>query len=191
MALIETGAREVAPPSGGHLFAAGDADFVLCRGPEKLKMLLKHLQPGKTTYYLSDGDFSMQDMVIELLKRYRPAELYISTYSLREFAVRQLILAKDRGDIISMSMLLDYRASVRTPQVYQMAKENFASIYMISIHAKITVIKSAAGSVVIVGSQNWTVNPKIESGTVSLNEKLADWYIEHFKKIMSDAKVFE
>ena len=190
MALIETAIQPVKEATGNPLFSAGDADFVLCRGPEKLKMLLDKLQPGTTTYYLSDGDFSMQDMVIELLKKYRPAEVYINTYSLRELAVRQLILAMERGDISSINMLLDYRAPVRTMQVYEMAKMNFASIYLISIHAKITVLKSVAGCVTIVGSQNWTVNPKIESGTVSLNEELADWYIKHFKKIMCDAKIF-
>lgn len=191
MAIIETGTRKIEPPSGDHLFDAEDADFVLCKGPEKLKMLLDRLHPGKTTFYLSDGDFSMQDMVMELLKKYQPAEVYLSTYSLRELAVRKLILAMERKEISSLKMLLDYRAPVRTAQVYQMAKMNFAKVYLISIHAKVTVIKSAAGCVTIVGSQNWTVNPKIESGAVSLNEGMATWYINHFEKIMSDAKIFE
>jgi hypothetical protein len=191
MAIIETTARAIVPPAGDHLFDTEDADFVLCKGPEKLKMLLDRLQPGKTTFYMSDGDFSMQDLVMELLKKYKPADLYLSTYSLRELAVRKLILAIDRKEISSLKMLLDYRAPVRTAQVYEMAKMNFAKVYLISIHAKITVIKSAAGCVTIVGSQNWTVNPKIESGAVSLNEELAAFYINYLEQIMSDAKIFE
>lgn len=191
MAIIETAVRTIAPPSGDHLFDAEDADFVLCNGPEKLKMLLNRLQPEKTTFYMSNGDFSMQDMVMELLKKYKPAEVYLSTYSLRELAVRKLILAIERGEISSLKMLLDYRAPVRTAQVFEMAKMNFAKVYLISIHAKITVIKSAAGCVTIVGSQNWTVNPKIESGAVSLNKELAASYIKYLEQIMSDAKIFE
>ncbi len=192
MALVEIRSSIKEPVTDGHLHSTEDiADFVVCKSPDKLKLLLQRIQPGKTVYYLSDGDWSMHDLVMELVKKYKPAELFISTYALREFSVRQLILSIDRGEISSVNMLLDYRAPVRTPAVYEMAKMNFNKIYLISIHAKITVIKSDIGSITIVGSANWTKNPKVESGVVSCSAEVAAWYIDNLKKIMADAKIFE
>ena len=191
MALINTGTIAEPVATGDHFFSASaKADFVVCKGPQKLKLLLDQLQPGKVTFYLSDGDWSMHDLVMQLIKRFQPAELYITTYALREFSVRQLILAIDRKEITAVNMLLDYRAPIRTPAVHTMAAMNF-KIFLLSVHAKVTVIRSPAGCVTITGSANWTTNPKLESGVISLDPELAAWYIENIKKVMADAKIFE
>ena len=165
-------------------------DFVICKSPDKLQQLLNSLVPGKQLHYVSDGDWSMHDMAIELLKIYKPAELYITTYALREFPVRQLILAQDRKDLLSVKMLLDYRAKARTPEVFQLASMNMNAIYLTSIHAKVTVIRSAAGCVTIVGSANWTQNPRIEAGVVSLSPDVANFHIDWIEKVMSNAEIF-
>lgn len=191
MALINTGKIAAPVANGDHLFSAtAKADFVVCKGPEKLKRLLDQLEPAKVTFYLSDGDWSMHDLVMQLVKRFKPAEVYITTYALREFSVRQLILAIDRKEICAVNMLLDYRAPIRTPAVHTMAAMNF-KIFLLSVHAKVTVIKSPAGSVTITGSANWTNNPKLESGVISLDPALAEWYIENIKNVMANAKIFE
>jgi hypothetical protein len=191
MALINTGKIAEPVATGDHFFSAtAKADFVVCKGPQKLKLLLDELQPGKVTFYLSDGDWSMHDLVMELVKRFQPAELFITTYALREFSVRQLILAIDRKEISAVSMLLDYRAPIRTPAVHTMAAMNF-KIFLLSVHAKVTVIRSPVGCVTITGSANWTTNPKLESGVISLDPDLAAWYIENIKNVMANAKIFE
>ncbi len=192
MALIKTGASVSTPDTGEHIFSTAETEnFAICKSPDKLKKLLDAITPGHTTYYLSDGHWSMHDLVMELIKKYQPADLYISTYALREFSAQQLILAIDRKEVNSVKMLLDYRAPVRVPAVVEMARMNFNKVFLVPCHAKITIIQSPAGSVTIVGSANWTSNPRIESGTISLNKELAAWYIEHFEKIMADGRIFE
>ncbi len=166
-------------------------DFVICKNPFKLHALLQKICPDKSIHYVSDGDWSMHDLVMELLKKYNKADLYITTYALREFPVRQLILAQEKGDIKSIKMLLDYRAKTRTPEVFQLAGMNIGSIFLTSIHAKVTVIKSPAGYISIVGSANWTQNPRIECGVISLNKELAEFHIGWIEKIMSNAEIFE
>ncbi len=166
-------------------------DFVICKSPDKLKILLDKIAAGKSVYYVSNGDWSMHDLVMELLKKYNNAEVFITTYALREFPVRQLILAQEKGDIKSIKMLLDYRAKIRTPEVFQLASMNIGAIFLTSIHAKVTVIKSPVGHVSIVGSANWTKNPRIECGVISLNEDLANFHINWIEKIMINAEIFE
>jgi hypothetical protein len=166
-------------------------DFVICKSPDKLKILLNKIAAGKSVHYVSNGDWSMHDLVMELLKKYNNAEVFITTYALREFPVRQLILAQEKGDIKSIKMLLDYRAKIRTPEVFQLASMNIGAIFLTSIHAKVTVIKSPVGHVSIVGSANWTQNPRIECGVISLNEELANFHINWIEKIMINAEIFE
>lgn len=191
MALFKT--SEIKQEDEDELLFMDDlaADFVICKSPEKLKHLLNALECGKAVHYVSKGDWSMHDLLMELLKKYRPAELYFTTYALREFAVRQIILSQQAGDISTVNMILDYRAKVRVPEVYQLASNNFNKICLFGIHAKVAVIKSAAGSISIVGSANWTSNPRVEVGVVSKNAELAEFHIGWIKKIMEHAEIFK
>lgn len=175
-----------------HLYATDDTPVsVICKGPEKLQKLLQLITGHSSVHYVSDGDWSMHDLTMELLKRYAPAELFITTYALRELSVRQIILAQQRKEIISANMLLDYRAKVQIPEVYQLASNNLNKINLVKIHAKVTVIRGAKGSVSIVGSANWTTNPRIECGVVSMDKGLADFHINWIQKIMENAEVFK
>jgi hypothetical protein len=190
MALVKTIAEEQVDESG--LFSLPETcGFVVCKNPNKIKLLIDELKENSTVFYVSDGDFSMHDLVIELLKKYHPAEVFITTYALREFSVRQLVMAMDRGEITAVNMLLDLRAPVRTPEVYQLANMNFSRICLTNIHAKVTVLRSAKGCVTIVGSQNWTSNPKIEAGVVSTQEDLAAFQIDWITKTMDNGETFK
>lgn len=192
MAFVKT--RQVEDPAENALqpilAAPGADDFVICKGPEKLKSLLLSLRQGHSTHFVSDGDFSMHDIVIELLKKYKPAELWITTYALREFSIRQLLAALDRKDLLSVAMLIDYRAKMRTPEVFQLASMNVNRIHLTSIHAKVCVIRSSFGSVSIVGSANWTTNPRIEAGVITLCPDVASFHIDWIEKVMSNAELF-
>ena len=167
------------------------SSFVICKSPEKLQHLLDALKTGNDVHYVSKGDWSMHDLVMQLLQQYQPAEVFITTYALREFSMRQLILAQHRGEISGIKMIVDYRAPIRTPTVYQMIKMNANAIFLAAIHAKITVLRSPQGCVSIVGSANWTSNPRIEAGVVSTNASLAAFHIDWIEKIMQNAEIFK
>ena len=191
MALFETKSI-ITRDEDDELFSDDESvDFVICKSPEKLQLLLNAIETGKSVHYLSKGDWSMHDLIMQLLKTYNPAELFITTYALREFSVRQIILAQDAGLISSVKMLLDYRAKVRTPEVYQLASQNINKICLMGIHAKVCVLKSAKGSISIVGSANWTSNPRIECGVVSMNNSLAEFHIDWINKSLENAEIFE
>ena len=167
------------------------ADFVICKSPDKLQLLIDAIKTNEQVHFVSDGDWSLHDLVMSLIPLCGSAvELYLTTYAIREFPVRQLILAQERGDIKRVVMLLDYRAKVRTPEVFQLAKMNVDSIYLTSIHAKVTVIRAKDCCFTIVGSANWTQNPRIEVGLIRKAEADAVFHIEWIEKIMNDAELF-
>mgnify|MGYP000172677323 CR=1 FL=1 len=191
MALIEIDINKKATDSG-HLFSVTDsAHFVICKSPGKLKHLLTAIKPGASVHYVSKGDWSMHDLVMELLKILGQAEIYFTTYALRETPVRQLVLAMHRGDIKFVKMLVDTRAKIRTPAVFEMAKMNFCQVGQTNVHAKVCVIKTANGCVSITGSANWTSNPKIEAGVVSMNNELAEFNINWIQNLINDADIFK
>lgn len=192
MALVKTSGTYVAETDLETCHASGEAqDFVICKNPDKLGILLKSLKKGSCVHYVSDGDWSMHDLVMELIKTNKGADIYITTYALREFHVRQLILAQDRGDIKKIMLLLDYRAKARTPEVFYLAAQNVNKIVMTSIHAKVAVVKSPFGCVTIVGSANWTQNPRIEAGVISLDNGIANFHIDWIEKVMMNGEIFE
>lgn len=191
MAIIKN--RTVAEEVPGNFLLAHDEqeDFVLCKSPGKLKLLIEAIRQGTLVHFVSNGDWSMHDLVMELLKEHRPAELYFTTYALREFAVRQLLMAMEKKQLIGVNILIDTKARARTPNVIQLAEMNVNRIFLTSVHAKVCVLRSPIGSVTINSSANWTSNPRIESGTVSLSKKVADFHIDWIEKTMNNAEVFK
>lgn len=176
-----------------HTYFIGDdsvSDFVICKNPDKLKRLLSAIYQNKNVHYVSDGDWSMHDMLNELTKIYSKATLYITTYAIREFAIRQMITGLEDKRIEQVNMLLDYRAKTRTPEVYQLASMNLTKIFLTSIHAKVCIIKSPAGYISIVGSANWTQNPRVECGVISTEKNTALFHIEWIEKLMNNAELF-
>lgn len=165
-------------------------DFVICKRPDKLKKLIAAIVPGKQVHFVSNGDFSQYDLVVELLNIFHPAAVYITTYALREYATKQLINAIERKQIISMNVLLETRIKKRD-DVYELAKANFTKVGLTSLHAKVTVIKSAKGCVTICGSANWTKNARIENGVISMSEAVADFHINWINKVMGNAEIFK
>ncbi len=191
MALI-TRKSTVAKQTGEHIHSIDDGmDFVICKNPERLQLLLDKIQPGKSTFFISKGDWSMHDMIMPLLNKYQPAELFVTTYAIREFSIRQLLTAIENKWLTKVTMVLDHRASIRTAEVYHLARSNFAKIFLTAVHAKICVLKHPAGTLTVMASANWTSNPKIETGVVSMNESLGNWYIDHIKKISDGATIFD
>lgn len=191
MAFVKTKIDAPADDADEFLFSSSEiSDLVICKSPEKLQILLNSIAPGKQIHYVSDGDWSMHDLVMLLLKRYQPADLFITTYALREIPVRQLIMAAERKELVSVNMLIDYRAKSRTPEVFQLASMNINKIYLTNVHAKVTVLRAPGGSISIVGSANWTQNPRIECGVISTDISLANFHINWIEKVMSNAEIF-
>lgn len=191
MAFVTTKTIDKLPGDDTFLQASGqEEDFVICKSPDKLKQLLNKLSAEKQLHYISDGDWSTHDLIMEMLRKLKPAELFLTTYAIREFSIRQLVLAIERKELLSVNMIADYRAKMRTPEVFQLASQNMTKICLHSIHAKVTVLRSAAACVTIVGSSNLTSNPRIEAGVITLDPGVAEFHIKWISKIMDNAEIF-
>jgi hypothetical protein len=79
MAFVTT---KVKDSEDSPFFAAGNAseDFVICKSPDKLQTLLNALHKEKQLHYVSDGDWSLHDLIMQLLKHYKPADLFMTDH---------------------------------------------------------------------------------------------------------------
>lgn len=192
MGFVKTGSDSIKTDDAVFVFGSAEANTsIICKSPDKLGVLLNSIAADVQVHYVSDGDWSTHDFVMELVKQFAPVELFITTYALREYPVRQLILAQERKEITVVNMLIDYRAKARTPEVFQLASMNLNRIHLTNIHAKVTVLRSEKACITIMGSANWTNNPRIECGVVSMDKALADFHTYWIKKVMNDAEIFE
>jgi len=192
MAIIETLINRKPQDDGPFFYSSEEEEItVICKHPEKLKLLVDAIAPDKIVHFISEGSWSMINLVTELLKKYNHAVLYFTTYALREFSVKQLITALQKKQLIAINILIDNKAKTRTPDAFKLAEMNVSRIFLTNIHAKVCVIQTPEATISINASANWTTNPRIESGTITMNKEVGQFHIDWMEKIMSNAEVFK
>ena len=161
---------------------------IICRlgkASKKVSEVIGNVKMGESIHYASIGDWSMHDLLFHLLKQTGPAKVYISTWSVSENAVRMLIDKMNNGEITKMSAVFDWRVKMRRPEAFELAKFNISDIRLTTCHAKVTVIENDEWNISIVGSANYTNNPRIESGVISCDKTASGfhkfWITEEIK----------
>lgn len=167
------------------------SETIICKRADKLSELIKLVDDTpKNIHFISDGYFSLYDLVMALVNKLSPVNLYITTYALREFATKQLITGINNKLIENISILLETRIKTRD-DVYELAKMNFSKVGLTSLHAKVTVIKSSNSYITITGSANWTKNERIENGIISTQKEVAEFHIDWIEKKLANVELFK
>lgn len=141
------------------------------------------LEDNTIANYLSSGAWSTWQLAEYLIEHYPGRELLLSTWSLSEFSARKIISWLAEGRISSVSALLDHRAKNRHAEAFHMARQNFSCVRMTHVHAKVFVL-AGQDPVMVLGSSNWTENPRIETGIVSNNPRLVEMNQQWIRNII-------
>lgn len=156
--------EEIAVPA--KVMVCGTAISVYKGKPHEI--LSKHLgeiKNGQFYQFYSFGRFSMLDVMVFLLKQIGPAHILCGTWSISQESIDQIVQMKNKGEILSLSFVLDPRVKVTKAKPLQMLKANFPYVFS-SWHAKVSVMQNENWNISIVSSQNMTQNPKIERGCI-------------------------
>jgi hypothetical protein len=164
--------------SGMNLLKIGKAN-------QKIQSVIGHLNQFQSKHYVSMGDWSTHDLLFYLLEQTGPARVYFTTWAISEYAIRQLHNMIEDGLILELKGIFDYRNGTRKPAELQFLQKITTDIKAAKCHAKVTVIINDTWGVCVVGSANYTRNPRIEANVLCSVREVAefhkDWILNELK----------
>jgi len=158
---------------------------------DRCENVIGKLEMGESLHFVSAGEWSMHDVLFHLLNQTGPADVWAASWSITEDPCRQLIRAMDQERIRNLHLLFDWRVKIRCPESAALAKHNATSCYLTSTHAKATVIINDDWQIAIVGSANYTNNPRIEAGVITCQQDLAEFHRDWIMKTIEKSDPFE
>ena len=172
------------PFSGSNLLTIGKAN-------EKLHQVFGKVIDGQSIHYASLGDWSTHDLLFFLLEQTGPARVYFTTWAISEYAIRQLYQFIEHGLILELKGIFDYRNGIRKPAELQFLQKITTDIKAAKCHAKVTVIENADWGIAVVGSANYTRNPRIEAGVLCCDKTVATFHRDWILKELSNTSAFD
>lgn len=184
--------KSAADPAGiDSIVISGSPEaFVTAKAPDKLKTVVDAVKRFNNFHFVSDGSWSLHDLLLSIIDLYAPAEVWLTTYSITQFPASILAGFIQDGKISKLNILMDYRAKDRYPAVEQLIS-NVSTLKLTPIHAKLFIIRNDKECLTLLGSANWTTNKRIEAGVVDKAPLTAQMHIDWITKKMQNADPFE
>ena len=177
--------------SSGSVAVAGENLLTIGKAHEKLHQVFGKVADGQSIHYASLGDWSTHDLLFFLLEQTGPARVYFTTWAISEYAIRQLYGFIEHGLILELKGIFDYRNGVRKPAELQFLQKITTDIKAAKCHAKVTVIENDLWGISVVGSANYTRNPRIEAGVLCCDRRVAAFHRDWILKELSNSSAFD
>jgi len=158
---------------------------------EKLHHVFGKIIDGQSVHYASLGDWSTHDLLFFLLEQTGPARVYFTTWAISEYAIRQLYQFIEHGLILELKGIFDYRNGIHKPAELQFLQKITTDIKAAKCHAKVTVIENDCWGISVVGSANYTRNPRIEAGVLCCDKTVAAFHRDWILKELSNTSAFD
>jgi hypothetical protein len=148
----------------------------------KIHDVLALVEPGCCVHWVSEGEWSVHDLLLGLLQMAGPSDVFISSYAFSEYPARLLADLKERKIITQLFCLIDSRIDKRSASALTLVRNCADNLKLVHTHAKVTVIENEQSVYCIVGSANYTSNKRYEAGVIIADEAVAAFH----KKWISD-----
>jgi hypothetical protein len=158
---------------------------------EKLHQVFGQVAQNQSIHYVSLGDWSTHDLLFFLLEQTGPARVYFTTWAISEYAIRQLYQFIEQGLILELKGIFDYRNGIRKPAELQFLQMITTDIKAAKCHAKVTVIENDHWGISVVGSANYTRNPRIEAGVLCCDKVVTAFHRDWILRELSNSSVFD
>lgn len=170
-----------------------DADLVVSLGKSKdaLKEVVGNLKDQKNRMVVSDGAWSMHDLLFYALEATGPAAVDLVTWQVSQRSIRMLAEGLDKGLITGLNCLLDRRTPIRRSGEMAYIETLANKIHLVDCHAKITLVANEGFTVSIFSSANMTKNKRVEFFIVYFDRYIFDFNKDWFTKQLEGAHPFE
>jgi hypothetical protein len=176
--------KEEVAPLGGGVISGGVAHAM--SDNRSLKSVMDLFAPGCLVWWVSDGDWSMHELLMALIEKTGPAHVSISSYAMGETPARILAQLKQQRAILSLSCVLDDRIDVRSAGSLQLIKSICDEINLLKTHAKVTLLMNEHWQVTVVGSANYTENKRFETGIITTDQSAYEFNNTWIRKALKD-----
>ena len=187
----DLGKKKPDRPACGSVPFSGSNHLVIGKANEKLHQVFGKVVENQSVHYASLGDWSTHDLLFFLLEQTGPARVYFTTWAISEYAIRQLYQFIEQGLILELKGIFDYRNGIRKPAELQFLQKITTDIKAAKCHAKVTVIENDHWGISVVGSANYTRNPRIEAGVLCCDKTVAAFHRDWILKELSNTSAFD
>ncbi len=151
-----------------------------------MKPELKEISISNNDVFVFSQNTTAHDLIEHVLKLTGPAEVFVSSFSITEPAIRCFINLKEEGYITKMSCMFDQQVKRHHLQSLFLISNFLDEIFITKNHSKVTLIKNEEHTVSIISSANLNLNNKIEAGAIFTDketfEKLTHRFISEIEK---------
>lgn len=110
-----------------------------------------------------------------ILAQTGPAHVRQSTFSISEEFIRRLHSLRESGLVKSMSLIIDFKASKKTVNLWLFISQVVDSCHLAENHSKVILINADSGrKVTVITSQNLTRGNRNESSCIILGDEIYD-----------------
>ena len=156
-------------------------------------LALGAIEPGVDLFALTNGQFSIVDVLDHVLSSTGPAELDLATWTASDADLKRAHAFLLDRRVTRLRLVVDPSFKSRKPDFCRVLVDLFGNeaIRTTPLHGKFAVIRNSAWNVAIRSSMNLNVNRRIESVEISddvdLAGFLAGWVDEVFERAGADA----
>lgn len=189
--LTDISRKLMAKPESGSVSVSAPVSCRIGKANGKLQEVFGTISQDQIMPFVSLGDWSTHDLLFFLLEQTGPARVYFTTWAISEYAIRQLYNLIEQGSILQLKGIFDYRNGIRKPAELQFLEKISTEIKPAKCHAKVTVLENDQWGISIVGSANYTRNPRIEAGVLFSLKEVAAFERNWIEKELSNNSVFD
>lgn len=163
---------------------------LMCKAKDLCKNLFYELSPNKHIDFCTAGELSMHHLLTYGLSVTGPADVYISSWAIKEDPARALLFLKEAGKIKQLFDVFDYRIKTLDAKHFHLIENAFTNYKLTKNHAKVIVIIGQNLSISIVSSANLSNNPRIEAGFISTCTPTVEFHKQWMEKVLSGKTIY-
>ncbi len=135
------------------------------------------ITPGCEIFAITNGQFSMIDILNHVLETTGPATLDIATWTAADGDIRKAHAFLVSGMVTDIRLIVDPSFKSRKPEFCNLLTSIFKpdSIRTVPLHGKFSNIRNDKWNIAIRSSMNLNVNKRIETLEISDDAKLSDF----------------
>lgn len=148
---------------------------------------LTNLTHNAVVLLSSEGEWSLHDLLHRLLSFTGPADVAIASFSISEEAIRCFFSEIESGKIKTLRCLLDYTMRSHKIDLMMFLEIVATDVRTSPNHSKIILIENDTWKVAVIGSANFTPNPRLEIACVFTTLKEFDSIKSKFLDVWNKA----